>query len=362
MLDTSPTSEVDSQDLIKDARFLLTRTYHFPSPKTDEELQLGVQAAKRFLTDFTDDQRAMPLAYEIAQAYQARGRSEDALRAYQDFLDEAWDRLSSLGFDDTGESFAERHRRLRMSATFQIGEIRSAQGDYAGAIEAWQTYIREFPNGPQWTEAQGRIIDAEFQIGVMLLADEKYDEAARAFDAFQAAHPLDERVRQILFIYGQIHFHKADQWGKFSNLLEQTNSLLHAIGEWEKLVSKYPNTEESSLALFRIGEIYEDKLGDLDKALESYRKLTWGSWQGHAQARLRQMTEKHLKLLTQRTFRTNEPAQVHLSLRNIETLTVNLYQLNLEAYWRKIHGVKRVEDLDLALIAPDKMWEYRVPD
>ena len=125
---------------------------------------------------------------------------------------------------------------------------------------------------------------------------------------------------------------------------------------------KYPNTEESSLALFRIGQTYELRLGDLEKALESYRKLTWGAWQARAQEVIRQMTEKHLKLVTPRTFRTNEPAQVQVSLRNIEALTVNLYKLNFEAYWRKMYDVKGVENLDLALIEPNKTWEYRVPD
>ena len=170
----------------------------------------------------------------------------------------------------------------------------------------------------------------------------------RAFDAFQAKHPLDERVRQIMFIYGQIHAHKSEHQ--------------QAIAQWEKLVGKYPNTEESSLALFRIGQAYELRLGDPEKALETYRKLTWGTWQAHAQEAIRQMTEKYLQLVTPRTFRTNESAQVHVSLRNIESLTVNLYELNLETYWRKMYDVKGVADLDLALIEPNKTWEYRVPE
>ena len=102
-------------------------------------------------------------------------------------------------------------------------------------------------------------------------------------------------------------------------------------------------------------------MGDLETALESYRKLTWGPWRVQAQERIRQLTEKHLKLVTKRTIRTDEPAEVHVSLRNIETLTVNLYKLNLEAYWRELYDVKGVEDLDLGLIAPDKTWEYRIP-
>ena len=336
--------------LFKDARFLLTRTYQFPAPGSDEALELGVQCARRFQDDFPDDRRSMTLAHEIAGAYQQRGRSEEALAAYQDFLDNKGFKVTpeTQDAEDSSESFAEHHHRLQMSATFQIGAIRFSQRKYTDAIEAWNRYIREFPNGPQWTDAQQQIINAEFQLGVILLTEEKYDEVVSAFDQFQAKHPLDERVRQIMLIYGQIHLHNAEP--------------LSAIAAWEKLVSKYPNSDESSLALFRIGQTYEEKMGDLENALASYRKLTWGQWHAQAQKRIRQLTEKHLKLVTERTTRTDEPAVIHVSLRNIETLTVNLYKLNLEAYWRELYDVKGVEDLDLALIAPDKTWEYRVPD
>ena len=335
--------------LLKDARFLLTRTYQFPAPASDEALELGVQRAKHFQDDFPDDWRSMTLAHEIAEAYQQRGRSEEALTAYQNFLDNKGSEVAPETRDaqDSSESFAEDRRRLRMSATFQIGAIRFGQRKYTDAIEAWNRYIREFPNGPQWTDAQQQILNAEFQLGVMLLAEGKYDEVVRTFDQFQAKHPLDERVRQIMLIYGQIHLYNDEP--------------LSAIAAWEKLVSKYPNTDESSLALFRIGQTYEEKMGDLETALESYRKLTWGPWRVQAQERIRQLTEKHLKLVTKRTIRTDEPAEVHVSLRNIETLTVNLYKLNLEAYWRELYDVKGVEDLDLGLIAPDKTWEYRIP-
>lgn len=334
------------QPLIKNARFLLTRTYHFPNPKSNEELELGVQSARRFQEQFPRDPRSMALAYEIAEAYRMRHRSEDALAAYQDVIDGKGFKVTQKKRQFSNPNNQDYHH-LRMSSAFQIGSILFKQRKYNNAIEAWNRYIREFPNGPEWTDAQQGIVKAEFQIAVSLLAGEKYEEAVRAFDTFQAKHPLDERVRQIMFIYGQIHAHKSEHQ--------------LAITEWEKLVSKFPNTEESSLALFRIGQTYELPLGDLENALESYRRLTWGSWHARAQEVIRQMTEKHLQLVTPRTFRTNEPTHVHVSLRNIESLTVNLYKLNLEAYWRKMYDVNGVEDLDLELIEPNKTWQYSVP-
>ena len=77
-------------------------------------------------------------------------------------------------------------------------------------------------------------------------------------------------------------------------------------------------------------------------------------------ARLAVMTHKHLSLNTERTFRSNETAKVKINVRNIEKLTVKQYYLDLEAYFRKVHQVGGVEHLDIALISPDKQWEYQV--
>ena len=347
--------------LIRDSQFLITRTYRIPNPQTDDELELGIKAAREFLANFPDDVRSASLAYEIAQAYQARGRSEEAIQAYQDVVEGKGFRLpkgeSATTKDETGESPPERLERLRMSATYKIGEIRFAQKDYSGAIKTWNQYIKGFTNGPQWTDAQRGIVNAEFQTGVDLLAEEKYDDAIKAWDEFLVKHPLDARCRQIMFAYGQIHYHLAEE-----DTSREADEFRNAIAEWEKLVDKYPNTEESSLALFRIGRIYEEKLGELEKAIESYRKLKWGSWQDDAQQRIAEMTNKKLQLITERVFRTDEPAQAKVTLRNVEKVTISIYKLNLESYWRKIHGIMGIEGLDIALIAPNKTWEYQVPD
>ena len=105
-----------------------------------------------------------------------------------------------------------------------------------------------------------------------------------------------------------------------------------------------------------------DILGELEPALETYRKLTWSKWKDQAQQRIARMTETHLSLLTRRVFRTNEQVAVQLDTRNIDKLQVKLYRLDMEAYFRKAHTIRGVEDLDIALIDTDRTWEHEVPD
>ncbi|MGH7137276.1 MAG: MG2 domain-containing protein, partial [Pirellulales bacterium] len=47
--------------------------------------------------------------------------------------------------------------------------------------------------------------------------------------------------------------------------------------------------------------------------------------------------------------------------RNIESVTVRAYTVDLETYFRKMHLASGVEGLDIALIDPDKTFEFAVP-
>lgn len=350
-------------ETVREARLLLARSFGLPTPESDEALEQGVAAARAFLTAYPDDPGSLELAYQIAQAYAQRGRSEEARAAYEDFIAGKGYALpggdAASKRDETGKTPLEKHRDLKMSATFELGQLLLSQGKLDDAIKVWQSYIAQFPNGPQWAEAQESVIGAEFEKGVKLLEARKYDEARAIWEEFLRNHPLDGHAPLIGFIFGEIPRQRALAAEK-DKKADPRPLFTEAIAEWQRLVAKYPGAEESSLAQFNIGLLYEEKLGDREAALEAYRKLNWGSWAGQAQARIAQMTQKHLALSTERVFRTNEPAKIKLSLRNVEKLTCKLYRLDLEEYFRKKHAVHGIEALDLSLIDPNKTWEIKV--
>ena len=53
------------------------------------------------------------------------------------------------------------------------------------------------------------MINANFQTAIDAVSEKNYAKGKELFEAFLAKHPLDERARQILFIFGQIEFEKA---------------------------------------------------------------------------------------------------------------------------------------------------------
>ena len=304
----------------------------------------------------------------IAEAYAAAGRSDDVIAACRDFI-------AGKGFELPGGEEATRIEdevqampatflaTLKMRALFRIGQTESAQKKYAAAIATWQSYIKEYPNGPQWSESQSAIVNAEFQTGIDLLADKKIDQAVFILEAFLHDHPLDEaRARQILYIFGAIHDAKAGELAiaKSADPAIQ-NEYRQAIEDWARLAGKYPGSAEANQALLRSAVILEEKLGDFEKALALYRRLVSEFGYGAANSHISEMIRKSLGLSAERVFRTNEKPVVHLKTRNLEKVTVRLYKLDLQAYFRKMHGITGVESLDLSLIQPDKSWEVKIP-
>ena len=361
--------------LIADTRWQILESVQMPNP--GGQLERGVKAAQDFLAAHTDDPRAVIAAWWIAQAYLSVGRQDQAVTAMNDFIAlknhklPAGEAATTKHVDLGNETPVQLQDRFQKLAVFQTGQIRFAQKKYDLSIETWQGYINKFPDGPNWADSQRGMIDAQYQVALDSIADKKYEASRKLFEDFLAKHPLDDRARQVLFIFGQMAFNTARE---LKTKLEDTKVLAAdkpkaedikkayqaAIDQWQRLVSKYPNHEESSVALYRIALIQEEELGDWQAALESHRRLKWGSKAGSAASRVAMMTEKNLGLLTARKFRTNEKALVNLTTRNIKKVTVRQYFLDLEAYFRKTHVIGAVNHLDISLIEPEKQWEVEI--
>lgn len=353
-----------AEKYLADSRWLVVRSYNMPNPPASH-LDMAINASKTFLRHHPADPRGVKAAFDIPQAYQNHGRSDDAIKAYRDFIaGEGFQLPTDTATDDHPDlpkSPAELKEKWTQLALYRIGTIQFQQHDYEAAMESWRSYVTRYPNGANWAASQNGIVNAQFQQGVRALAEKEYAMARRAFQQFLREHPLDARARRILFAFGQIAAAEAEMAAEKERDEEEIHNLYRqAVDEWRKLVSKYPNTEESSLGLYKIGMIYEEELQDFEAALDAYRNLTWGSYASKARQRIQVMTQTNLRARTERIFRTDEIPRIRVNSRNIETLTVRLYRIDLEAYFRNIHSIGGVHSLDVSLIEPDKTWEETI--
>ena len=321
-----------NSDRIAEATFNIAKTYRIPSPQNNEELSLAVAALENFIEKYPDHKLASEGYLRIAQSYLSRGRFEDGVAALQRFLGQ--------------ERYAETHEVP--AARNLLGQAYLRQRKFDEALAAWREYLAKHPTNNAWSNVQLAIVDTEFEIGADHMSEKRYDEAGEAWQAFLVKYPLDKRAPDIMHRFGDILLLKE----KYKD----------AIAAWRRLVSKYPGSQQASSAQFLIGVVTEDKLGDLDEALREYKKVAWGNSQAASKQRIAQLTAKSMHIISERVFRSDEAPRIKLASRNIESVTVETYVVDLETYFRKMHLAGGVESLDIDLIDPDKKFKVALPD
>jgi tetratricopeptide (TPR) repeat protein len=358
---TSDVAKKAGGDLLPEAAYRLASTFGVPVPQTAGDLELGVAALKKFLKTYPNHKLAPKAEYEIAQSYIHHGRFEQAIG-----------RLQSLIENKAYQSAAQV-----AEARYLLGESFFLQKKFTESIAAFRAFLDNHSTNKKWAAVQRRVIDSEFQMAAEQRREKNYDQARKLWETFLNKYPLDARVPGILFLFGQMKYaagvavliedaKQADKQGEESfdsrDISEQGKKLFAAaIADWRRLVSKYPNTKESSNAAYMVGVTLEDRLGQLADALEAYKKVTV-PYQSAAQQQIKNLTAKQLDILTERKFRSNEKPYIKLRTRNVEKVSVKMYRIDMTDYFRKMHLASGVETLDIALIDPDKSWEYSVED
>ncbi len=328
-------AEADSPR-IAEAAFRLAETWRIPKPESKRELEQGTAALRQFTERYPDHELAAKAWLQMAESYMHRQDHEAAVEVLMSLL---------------AQPRYEKAEELAPARSL-LGHAYHKQRKYDEAIAAWQEFLARHPADPAWSDVQKAIVDTQYSRAIEAYEAESYEQAAAWWNEFLAQHPLDQRNPQILFLLGAIDA-KAEQWEA-------------AIATWRRLVSKYPNDAEAQHARLAIAATLEEKLGRLEDALAEYRTLAEShAYQPvglQAQGAVVRMTSPSLTLATQRVFRSTEKPKVRISTRNIKAVSVRVYRLDLEAYFRKMHTTDDVGSLDIALIDPDATFTYEAPD
>lgn len=98
----------------------------------------------------------------------------------------------------------------------------------------------------------------QFNSAYRQYSNKSYDQALQGFSAFIQSNPSHAYADDALYWRGECYLAK----GK----------LLKAIGEFERLANRYPNSEKVPTSLYRIGSVY-DRLRDYKTAAHYYFKV-----------------------------------------------------------------------------------------
>lgn len=344
-------------EIIADAAFRVAKTYGVPEPQDDKNLSLGIMSLDEFLRLFPNHEKVATASLQKAEAYYFRSQSEKALAAFREFL-ELYEKKA------TPEQSA--------LAEMQIARCLANQDKFDEAIQAFQDFLARRPVDKNWSDAQQSIVDTRYRKIENLrnqaqnalegwerkIREEKKDpkqesipaEIVKLFDpiresvaAYQKDYPLDSRIALLQLT--------------LANNERSLHRYADAIQIWRDIATRYPNSDAASCALYLIADCTERDLDDLEKAIDLYREVTFGDHQSAAQNRVRELKDIQLAIRTERTFHSDEKPVIKATTRNIESYTCKLYPLDLKAYFESRQTIRQIEDLNVNLIAPEKVWE-----
>lgn len=318
-----------------EAAYQTTLAFGVPQPAAND-VDRAVAALTTFAASYPAHPKAKVARFLTAECLRHSGRTDAALVEYRAFV----------GAHD-GADLPELPQ-----ARATIGDVLAAQGKLGDAVEAWQAYLAAHPAHQEWERVQRAIVDTEWGMAMAAFqhgsVEANFAEARARLDAFARAYPLDERNPEALRLLG--------------DMLLREKKFTEAVTALERCVKKYPGKEASGRAQFQVGEIFESEIFNYHEALEAYRKVTWSAWAPQAQARIARLLRKHLELKTLRTYRTGEAATFDVVSRNVETLRVRVFRLDMETYFRATHGVADFEALDIEVIEADKTFDHATPE
>ncbi|MGC9326967.1 MAG: tetratricopeptide repeat protein, partial [Candidatus Hinthialibacter sp.] len=353
--------ETKRPEVVAEAAYRVGKTYGMPKPGHEKDLSLGVKNLEEYISLFPDHKKVPQAAFDIAQAYFHRSQYDKAIAAYR------------KGIERYG---SKADPQMIASAEFSIAQCLAKQEKFEEAIQAYKMFLANHPVDENWSRAQMEIVSTQYQqvnsiqreaekererwinrlrqdkkdpeeAPIPQIVLDQFKQARTAWESYLKQHPLDSRVASIQLLLGKNE--------------RSLRRIEEAAGIWSDLASRFPQADEASEAKFLIAEIAEKEQDNPEKAIDLYQEVTFGPFQAQAQERIRLLQEVSLALRTDQIFRTNQTPKVHISVRNIEQLTFKLHPLDLQTYFQSKHRIRDVEDLDVNLIAPDKIWDV-TPD
>jgi hypothetical protein len=313
----------------------------------------AIAILESFLVNHPGHLQCTQAAYDIGELQEAGLQSDQAVQAYRSFL-----ARPALPNTEARELLA-LNVELRMAATWRLGQLLRGIGEYDDAIASFQRYITRFPTGPKWSDAQQAIVDVQYQIGSSYFEEGEFASARSSWFEFMAENPLSPLSLEASVRVADSFLAEAIALDVDTRSDEAVALLHRAIDAFDSVVKKNPRTDEASQSLLEMGKIFEDRLGELASAIEIFQLCDFGGGQFTARLRLASMLEESLSVRTLGTIRSDEAPSIQLTTRNLDEVTIELYALDLEDYFRRHKTHRSVENLDLDLIQADQSFTHK---
>ncbi len=315
--------------------WLTTRTFGFPAPSTPEDLLRGMEALKKFIRTFPKNANLNKARLELATSPMAIH----------------WSALAEKSLRKLISSNAPE--QLMAEARFKLAQNLFSQEKFTQAARAYEQYIRKHPNHKYWSDARMGIIAAHWEIGQRAMAEKEWKEAGKAFFNFATLHPSSYKTPQALT-------KAADSYLK----ADDPDAALRVL---KLLTSKFANTAEGWEGLITTAKILIENKAQYQKGQKLLKKAAsdqdpFPKVRTEANNMLSGLPERRLLVEATENFTTGQQAYITLRVRNIEDITIRAYRLKAGEYFRDLLSMYDLTSVDIALCEPDKTWKVKVED
>ncbi|MFQ6002310.1 MAG: TonB family protein, partial [Candidatus Zixiibacteriota bacterium] len=247
-----------------DALFLIGRAYYNMGKYAKAERKF-----KELLASFPKSKLVEKCHYYVSLCQYKSGNEQDAIQSLK----------LIMGSTKTG-------RKKRAEAAFMLGEIYFERKEYDDAISHYQHLVENYKKDTLACFAQARI-------GEGYWFKKKYAQAKEAFDQVEKYDPKPDELFESKFKSGECCylmedfekgidiFTRLSKENKDSDKLPAvklkiaegillSGKIQEAIQEYDDIIKDYPKTEYSATALYQLGMIHQERLGDLKKAKEMF--------------------------------------------------------------------------------------------
>ena len=229
-----------------------------------------------------------------------------------------------------------------------LGRAYQLQKKFDKALEAWRNYLAKHPSHSAWSDVQRG--DHRHRVSDRLreAAGQAVRRGRQAWTEFLVKYPLDARNP------GDLVPARPDEFraGKIRRGDRRLAAAGQQVSRHERIVAGPVHDRRHARRQARQAGRGACRIqkGDLGQFRIARPAVAIG-----------RLTAKTMSIATDRVFRSNETPKIKLTSRNIDTVTVKAFKVDLETYFRKMHNTHGVEGLDISLIDPDQTIEFKVP-
>ncbi|RME76582.1 MAG: hypothetical protein D6776_01035, partial [Planctomycetota bacterium] len=288
---------------------------------------------RTLLERFPDHEQAPEVAFDLARALEAVGRTDEAVQQYLAL-----------------EKRYPDHPRAP-EARWRAGLCLRRAGRFDEARTVWARFLSQYPLHERFVEVQRAIERLAFDRAERLYAEQRYEQAEAAWRAFVEAQPASELAPQAALRVGESLLRR--------KAYDAAREALSACA------SRYRDSPVAPKAQWLLVETLEHT-GALREQITALRTLI-ERWPASPEAdrarrRLARLEETELELRSEQVCHAGESFTVRAITRNVEALELRAYPIDLLAYFRKKHTLQGVESLALDVAAPARRWRVETPD